>query len=181
MKYKIFPDMAIFAKSIANGYAMAAVIGKKEYMNSAQETFISSTNWTERIGPVAAIATINKYIKRDVSTHIINSGNKFKKIFKIKVEKHRLFLKISGLPSLVSFSFDHTKNQEIMTFFTIEMQKRGILGFRQFKPSYAHTDKDLQVYSDAVDEVFGLIAEGRWNEGIDSPIAHTGFKRLTAE
>ena len=79
MKYKIFPDMAIFAKSIANGYAMAAVIGKKEYMNSAQETFISSTNWTERIGPVAAIATINKYIKRDVSTHIINSEISLKK------------------------------------------------------------------------------------------------------
>ena len=60
-------------------------------MNSAQETFISSTNWTERIGPVAAIATINKYIKRDVSTHIINSGNKFKKILRSKSEKHRLF------------------------------------------------------------------------------------------
>ena len=61
------------------------------------------------------------------------------------------------------------------------MQKRGILGFRQFKPSLSHTDKDLQVYSDAVDEVFDLITEGKWNGWIDSPIAHTGFKRLTAE
>ncbi len=150
-------------------------------MNSAQETFISSTNWTERIGPVAAIATINKYIEKDVSTHIINTGNKFIEILRSKSEKHGLSLKTSGLPSLVSFSFDNAKNQEIMTFFTIEMQKRGILGFRQFKPSLSHTDKDLQVFSDAVDEVFGLIAKGKWNDGIDSPIAHTGFKRLTAE
>ena len=58
LKYGVNPDIAIFAKSIANGYAMATVIGKKNCMESAQNTFISSTNWTERIGPTAAIATI---------------------------------------------------------------------------------------------------------------------------
>ena len=80
-KYKIFPDMAIFAKSIANGYAMEAVIGKKElYEFCSRNIYILLRKWIIKLNiPVAAIATINKYIKRDVSTHIINSGNKFKK------------------------------------------------------------------------------------------------------
>ena len=181
LKYGVNPDMAIFAKSIANGYAMAAVIGKEKYMNSAQESFISSTNWTERIGPVAAIATINKYIKKDVSTHIIDIGNKFINILKIKSKKYSLPLNISGLPSLISFSFDNVKNQEVMTFFSIEMQKRGILGFRQFKPSFSHNEKDLQIYSDVMDEVFDLIAKEKWKDIFNSSVAHTGFKRLTTE
>ena len=69
--YKIYPDIAVFAKSMANGYAMAAVIGNKETMEASQKTFISSTNWTDRIGPVAALATIEKYIDSDADKHII--------------------------------------------------------------------------------------------------------------
>ncbi|MFX0011696.1 MAG: aminotransferase class III-fold pyridoxal phosphate-dependent enzyme, partial [Candidatus Hermodarchaeota archaeon] len=60
MLYNLKPDMAIFAKAISNGYPMGAVIGKEEIMDAAQTSFISSTYWTERIGPTAAIATINK-------------------------------------------------------------------------------------------------------------------------
>lgn len=79
LKYGINPDIAVFAKSMANGYAMAAVIGTEKVMQAAQTTFISSTNWTERIGPAAAIATIQKYIKENVAGHIINIGNAVKK------------------------------------------------------------------------------------------------------
>ena len=60
------PDIAVFAKAMSNGYAMAAVIGTEPVMQAAQSTFISSTNWTERIGPVAALATIRKYRREKV-------------------------------------------------------------------------------------------------------------------
>ena len=54
----INPDIAIFGKAIGNGYAINAIIGKKEFMNAAKESFISSTFWSERIGFAAAIKTI---------------------------------------------------------------------------------------------------------------------------
>ena len=50
----------MFGKALGNGYAITAVIGKEEIMQSAQDTFISSTFWTERIGPIAGIATLNE-------------------------------------------------------------------------------------------------------------------------
>ena len=53
MKYKIVPDLAVFGKALGNGYAITSVIGKKEFMKFANQTFISSTFWTERIGYVA--------------------------------------------------------------------------------------------------------------------------------
>ena len=181
LRYGIHPDIAVFAKSIANGYAMAAVIGIETVMNAAQNTFISSTNWSEKIGPVAAIATIKKYIKENVAEHINNIGNDVKQIWRESAYKHGLPIKISGLPALASFSFVDENNQSMMTFFTIEMLKNGFLGFRQFKSSYAHDNLELTKYSEVVGEIFQNIAEDKWAEMLKSPIAHSGFARLTSE
>jgi glutamate-1-semialdehyde 2,1-aminomutase len=181
LNYGVNPDMAIFAKSIANGYAMAAVIGTEDVMSAAQTTFISSTNWTERIGPVAALATITKYIEMDVAAHIINIGNEVKKVWETQARKNGLTIKVSGLPSLASFSFENEFNQQMMTFFTVEMLKYGFLGFRQFKPSYAHTLGDVHNYGIAVDKVFEQISSTPINKLLISPVAHLGFKRLTEE
>ena len=56
--YGVEPDMAMFGKALGNGYAVTAVIGKREMMKAAESTFISSTFWTERIGSAAEIATL---------------------------------------------------------------------------------------------------------------------------
>ena len=56
--YNVTPDIAMFGKALGNGYAITSVIGKKEIMNCAQDSFISSTFWTERIGPAAALKTL---------------------------------------------------------------------------------------------------------------------------
>ena len=60
----IQPDMAIFGKALGNGYAINSVIGKRSIMNACQNTFVSSTFWTERIGPTAALKTL-EIMKRD--------------------------------------------------------------------------------------------------------------------
>ena len=60
LKLKVTPDMAIFGKSIGNGYPISAIIGKKDIMQVAQETFISSTMWTDRLGFIAAKVTLKK-------------------------------------------------------------------------------------------------------------------------
>ncbi|MGH9345269.1 MAG: aminotransferase class III-fold pyridoxal phosphate-dependent enzyme, partial [Terriglobia bacterium] len=70
LRYGVTPDIAVFAKAISNGYPMAAVIGKGSVMQAAQESFISSTYWTERIGPAAALATIRKHRRCDVSKQL---------------------------------------------------------------------------------------------------------------
>ncbi|TWT60766.1 3-aminobutyryl-CoA aminotransferase [Rubinisphaera italica] len=60
LKLGVTPDIAVFAKSISNGFAMAAVIGNDETMSAAQKSFISSAYWTEGIGPAAAVAAVSK-------------------------------------------------------------------------------------------------------------------------
>ena len=181
LKYGVNPDMAIFAKSLGNGYAISAIIGTEKVMSNVQSTFISSTNWTERIGPTAAIATIRKYEEKMAHNHLIRMGNGVKKIWKSTSEKYGIPINISGLPTLGSFSFNDKNNQAMMTFFTIEMLKRGFLAYRQFKASYSHSEKNLIDYQTAVDEVFSLLAKDNWASFLKTPIAHTGFVRLTKE
>lgn len=181
LNYGINPDIAVFAKSMANGYAMASILGTEKVMSSAQNSFISSTNWTERIGPVAAIATIKKYISENVAGHIITIGNEVKSIWEKMAEKHKIDIKVTGLPTLAAFSFKHDRNQAMMTTFTIEMLNNGFLGFRQFKSSLAHSTSDLRKYEKAVDDVFQLIANNPLEELLNTPIAHTGLHRLTKE
>jgi len=181
LRYGIFPDIAVFAKSMANGYAMAAIIGVEKVMQAAQASFISSTNWTERIGPVAALATIKKYQRYNVAKHIIQIGNEVKKIWRNAAAKTALPIQISGLPTLPNFKFISKHDQVFSTFFTIEMLKRGFLGFRQFKPSYAHTKKEVQHYKTAVEEIFFEISKRDPSSLLKTPIAHRSFERLTKE
>jgi len=88
---------------------------------------------------------------------------------------------ISGLPTLCNFKFKHKKNRELSTRFVAEMLKRGFLAFRQFRPSLAHSDSDIEKYKTATRETFMLLSKLPPDKIIDSPVAHEGFQRLTKE
>lgn len=179
--YGVHPDMAVLAKSMANGYAMSVVMGTESVMQAAQTTFISSTNWTDRVGPTAALATLRKYQRLSVEKHLIDTGNRVKQIWRTAAETHGLEITTSGLPTLASFAFKSPKATALNTCFTIEMLKRGFLGFRQLKVSLAHQAPDLTKYQDAVGEVFGLLVGDPEAIQLNTPVHHSGFQRLTKE
>ncbi|PZP27069.1 MAG: aminotransferase class III [Roseateles depolymerans] len=180
-RYGINPDIAVFAKSMANGYAMAAVLGTEKVMQSAQTTFISSTNWTDRVGPVAALATLRKYRRERAEEHLIALGNQTKQIWTAAAAKAGLAISVSGLPTLAAFGFQHAQAVALNTRFTVEMLARGFLGFRQFKASLAHGPAEMSAYAQACDEVFALLARLPEQALLDTPPHHAGFQRLTKE
>lgn len=179
--YKVNPDLAVFAKSMANGYAMSAVLGIKEVMEAAQKTFISSTNWTERVGPTAALATLKKYQRENVDKHIIAAGAKVKNIWEKTANRHNLNIRITGLPTLAAFDFTYDNSSEFHTLFSIEMLKRGFLAFRQFKPSLSHDELSLTQYEKALDDTFRTLVHKDSLSSLKTPIQHQGFQRLTSE
>ncbi|MBF0482624.1 MAG: aminotransferase class III-fold pyridoxal phosphate-dependent enzyme [Desulfovibrionaceae bacterium] len=181
LRYGVAPDMAVFAKSMANGYAMAAVIGRREVMEAAQTTFISSTNWTERVGPAAALATIGKYVRENAAEHICAIGRAVQTLWRGAADRHGLSVRVSGLPSLCHLDFPGEYSRERATFFTIAMLARGFLGYRQFKPCLAHALDDVSAYGQAVDEVFAAMAATDPAALLSTPVAHAGFVRLTPE
>lgn len=179
--YGVYPDMAVFAKSMANGYAMSAVMGTEKVMQAAQTTFISSTNWTDRIGPAAALATLKKYQREKADAHIIDFGNRVKDVWLQAALQNGLDINVTGLPTLAAFAFKSPQVTALNTRFTIEMLKEGFLGFRQLKASLAHGEVDLEKYRTAVERVFSVLAEDPECNGLNTPEHHGGFQRLTKE
>lgn len=181
--YEVNPDIAVFGKAMSNGYPMAAVIGKQDIMQAAQETFISSTYWTERIGPAAALAAIKKMNKKEVHSHLDKIGAMIGEGWKKIAAKHNLNIAVGGPNSLINFSFNYKNAQEIKTLFTQEMLKRGFLAFGTVYVSYSHTEELVKKYLEAVDEVFKIISqaiiEGAISGLLEGPAAQAGFKRLT--
>jgi glutamate-1-semialdehyde 2,1-aminomutase len=177
------PDMAVFAKAMANGYAMSAVIGTEKVMQAAQSTFISSTNWTERIGPAAALATICKFRSQKVANHLIKIGRLVMDGWQSAASKAGLKLHTSGLPSLCHFTIEHEQELVLTTLFTQIMLEKGYLAYNQFKPSFAHTVEHVARYLAAVEQSFAILAEaadlGDPASRLKGPPAQRGFYRLT--
>jgi glutamate-1-semialdehyde 2,1-aminomutase len=175
--------MAVFAKAISNGYPMAAVIGKGTVMQAAQSTFISSTYWTERIGPAAAIATIRKHKRCDVSKHLIKMGSKVQASWYTAAQRAGLELEIGGIKPLGHFTFPGEQKQAAKTLFIQLMLEHGFLTSTAFYTTFAHQDHHLKIYTNTIQEVFMQIADAQHNntlmKQLKGPVAHVGFKRLT--
>lgn len=183
LSFGVNPDIAVFGKGMSNGYAMSAVLGTLDIMEVAQETFISSTYWTERIGPTAAVATINKIRKNDVISHLIATGERVSGAWRDLALKNALTIEVAGMPSLCHFSFKAGDALMLKTYFTQLMLEKGFLASTAFYASFAHKRDLVDRYLGSVDEAFDQIAkalrEGTVKESLHGPICHSGFKRLT--
>ena len=184
MTLGVEPDLAVFAKALGNGYPITAVIGRQEIMSAAQDTFISSTAWTERVGPAAAIATVTKHRANNVGAHLVRIGQKVMDGWQSAGASAGLDIEVSGIPPLGHFAVKGaTKPIAVRTLFTQLMLDRGYLARDAFYAMYAHTDAHVEGYVAACADAFGIIAKALKADNVESllrgPIAHSGFQRLT--
>lgn len=181
-KYGVEPDMAMFGKALGNGYAITATIGRREIMEAAQSTFISSTFWTERIGPTAALKTL-EVMEREKSWETITGiGKNITLRWKALAEKYNLNITTAGLPAITSFGFNSTNALEYKTLITQEMLNKGYLASNLVFSCIAHTKEIVDGYFDALGPVFEMIKECEEGRDVYSllngPVCHAGFKRL---
>ena len=180
--YDVEPDLAMFGKALGNGFAVTAVIGKEKIMQSAQSTFISSTFWTERIGSVAGLATLNVMEKEKSWEIITKIGRYFQDNFKVLSDKLSVPVSINGIEALTTFSFESEHSLAYKTFFTQEMLKHGYLAGTLFYPSICHTHKIVDDYLHCAKLVLEQIREFTEGKDVYSMLSggpcHNGFKRL---
>jgi glutamate-1-semialdehyde 2,1-aminomutase len=180
--YGVEPDMAMFGKALGNGYAITATIGRREIMEAAQSTFISSTFWTERIGPTAALKTMEVMERTRSWEKITQIGLTIRARWQNLADKHGLKIDHWGLPALTGFTFKSANALAYKTLITQEMLAKGYLAGNSVYVSTEHTADVLDRYFDGLDPVFSLIKEceeGREVMGLlKGPVCHGGFKRL---
>ena len=181
LKYKVAPDLAIFGKSIGNGYPISAIIGKKKIMDMSHETFISSTMWTDRLGFIAANTTLKKIKNLKINKKISKYGLQIKKGWSNLAQKNKINIIISGIDSIPSFKFEHPDNLKLSTIFTQEMLKVGYLASNTLATTNAYNEKIINDYLKEVDKVFKKIKIQLDSNKLklDGKIKHSTFQRIT--
>ncbi|MCP4613881.1 MAG: aminotransferase class III-fold pyridoxal phosphate-dependent enzyme [Planctomycetes bacterium] len=181
--YDFKPDMAVFSKALGNGYPIGAVIGRGHIMSAAQDSFISSTMWTERIGPTAALATIRKHRKYDMGIHLQDIGKRVQEGWKDLACKHGLRVVVSGIYPLGHFGFQYENPLSLKALYIQFMLEKGFLASNMFYAMFAHQTEHVDLYLQSVDESFAEISKAI-NDGTTEKLlrglpAGEGFKRLT--
>lgn len=177
------PDVAVFAKAISNGYPMGAIAGRQSVMDAAQSSFISSTYWTDGIGPAASLATLRLMQQTDIPAHLETMGRRAMTGWKQLGQTHDVPAKASGLAPFAHLEFDHPQQMELQTLFTSRMLDRGYLAASIFYPTLAHTEQHIDDFLSASASVFEelreCIASGDVASCLQTPVRQTGFQRLT--
>jgi glutamate-1-semialdehyde 2,1-aminomutase len=181
-KYGVEPDMAMFGKALGNGYAITAIIGKHSVMEAAQTTFISSTFWTERIGPAAALKTLEVMEKTKSWEKITETGLAIRKGWEDLALKYDIKIEHWGLPALAGFTIVSKNTLLYKTLITQEMLKKGYLASNTAYACIEHTSEILEGFFYELDPVFKLIKECEEDRDIKTllrgPVCDSGFKRL---
>ncbi len=180
--YGVEPDMAVFGKALGNGYAITATIGRRDIMQAAQSTFISSTFWTERIGPTAALKTLEVMERLKSWEQITQTGRDITEGWHKLASKHGLSIITKGLPALTSFSFNSTNALAYKTLITQKMLINGYLGGTSVYACTEHTPEVVEGFFEVLDPIFALIKECEEGRDVMSlltgPVCHGGFRRL---
>ncbi len=183
MLYGVTPDVVVLGKAMGNGHPIAAVVGKRKIMQHAQETFISSTYWTERVGFVAALEVIRRFEKDRVAAHLTRMGRYFSRGLESVVRARGFKADVVGLAPAPHLELHERDARLIETVFTQEMLDRGYLASNLTYISQAHTKPLIDGFLKTADGVLGAISEarrkGRLAAMLRGEVRHSGFQRLT--
>ncbi|KZR73702.1 aminotransferase class III-fold pyridoxal phosphate-dependent enzyme [Prochlorococcus marinus] len=184
LKYHVFPDLAVFGKALGNGYAISAVIGKESIMQCAQSSFISSTFWSERIGPTAALATLSQMENQRSWEYITLAGKRIRNGWLSLSSTYQVPLTITGIPAISAFSVNCRNPLAAKTYITQEMLKLGYLSSNLIFVSTSHTDEIIDTYLQALGRVFSILSNHIETTAppidslLEGPVCHSGFHRL---
>jgi glutamate-1-semialdehyde 2,1-aminomutase len=176
--FGIKPDLSTFGKAIANGFSLAALVGKKEIMDlagikdsGAERTFLlSSTHGAEMSSLGAFLATADIFEKEQVSSHLWKYGSELKKV--INTTSKELGIESYFHATGPDVCFELTANGENMkdsnsykTLFLQEMVRNRVL-MTFIAPSFSHKEKELEITSNAVKNSLKIYADAL-NFGIE--------------
>ncbi|MCZ2721214.1 aminotransferase class III-fold pyridoxal phosphate-dependent enzyme [Marinomonas sp. 15G1-11] len=175
--------MCVLGKALGNGHPIGAIIGRSEVMDAAQQSFISSSYWTERVGFTAALKTLEIFQRDNVPKRINEIGARLKSRIESVVAQTEFHLKIIGIDSVPIFIFPGENALALKTLFTQEMLKKGFLASNVIYLSTAHTDELCDKYIDAMRDVFFFLQQALDSKTdiaslINGPVCHSGFQRL---
>jgi glutamate-1-semialdehyde 2,1-aminomutase len=153
----IEPDLAVYAKALSNGYPAGAIVGKNEVMEASNNSFISSSYWTDGVGTAASLACIGKMKREGVQKHVWSLGERLQAgLREVAARLPALGLKIGGMPCSPSLVFANPAAKPLMIR---QMLQRGYLMSSQLYVTWCHDDEKVASMLSALDETLAIVAQ----------------------
>ena len=180
--FAVTPDMATFAKGIANGMPLAAIVGKSEYMKYFEQVFVSTTYGGEALSLAAAVATVNEYVHHDVCGHMWSIGEMLKEGFNRLAQEKGLDAKCIGLPPRMKLIIkDGSGNDSLLykSLFLQEMIEKGIFMHpNTILLCYSHSKHEVELTLRAMDDSLSVLKRAIDNNTIKSQLRGEAAKEV---
>ena len=181
----VTPDMTVLAKAMSNGYPMGAVVGSREVMEPAGRMFISSSYWSDNIGLVASLTTIQELKRRNAQARFREIGEALRMALDQAIAEAGLAGACTGLYANPAITLDlpaGVDGRQVATLFIQEMARRGVHCYMSFKATLAHTQEDIRQTATAATEALSIIKSGLEQGNLDQLVAadlkQEPFRRL---
>ena len=181
-KYDVNPDVALYGKTLGNGYAITAIVGKESVMSTATDSFISSTFWTERIGFAAGLKTLEIFDQVKPWNYVTEIGKYLRAGWQKLAVDNGINIEITGIPAMSTLSFEPEYNLIFKTYVAQEMLKKNVLSANTVYLSTAHTVDVIDQYLECLEPIFKTFALANGVscilQKLETDICQNGFKRL---
>lgn len=174
----VTPDLAVFAKSMSNGYPMAAVVGTRIVMEPVAHMFISSLYWSDTIGLQAALTTLREADRLDAPARLRKTGAALKSGLNAIAADTGAPVRCHGMDTMPALEFTSGDRRVMATLYIQEMARRGCHGYASFFLNAAQGDAEIAQTLDAARDVFALLAEDQPERHLVSEISDEPFRRL---
>ena len=180
----ITPDIAVYAKAMSNGFPCAAIVGRDAVMDAADASFISSSYWTDGVGPAAALACIGKMQRLGTQAYVWSLGQRLQNSLREIAARHPLLkISVGSQPAAPSLAFALGADSAAAKALTIRaMVARGFLVSGQYYVLGTHDEPQIQSLLTALDEAFttldALAASGQLQASAGVVKTSRGFGRL---
>lgn len=157
LNYDVKPDLVVLGKTIANGFSLTTVLGTATIMNAAQNMFISSMFFTDRIGFSAALKTL-EVMQREHTWQTLKMIGGYFKAGLINIFAHsNIEIELTGMDALPVWSYKSVQGNAIKTLITEKLLGYGYLFGSAFYPTSAHKTFDIDECLAALKPVVGEI------------------------
>lgn len=154
-------DLLVYAKAISNGIPFGVVVGKREVMESAEASFISSSYWTDGLGSAAALAVLKKIQRENIQQQLQKKGDRLMiELQRIAKKYPSLKISLTGMSVMPRFHFDLAEKTEVVKMrLTEEMLGRGFLFSGLIYLMHAHTEEDIHAMLEALDASLKVVED----------------------
>jgi glutamate-1-semialdehyde 2,1-aminomutase len=157
--FGVRPDLACYAKAIANGYPLSACVGREFLRQAAEHVYFTGSYFTSTVPMAAALACLDELEACGAIEHMRVLGTRLQSGLEELSHGHGVPALCSGPPAMPFLSFREDERFARNRLFAAACAERGVYlaPYHNWFLSAAHTEADIERTLQVADEAFACV------------------------